>query len=1316
MSSADPERERLFSPAVIAVLGAFVVLMLALAFPRVKLEARLLGGVSADSLAIAYLEAWLRVDPDNADVLSELTREYLKGQRTADAAHVIDRLARSHDPGARQTALAIRVSLAQQQLYALGPADPARGARIAELDALLREAARYAWNREQLEALARKARGLNDGALAGHFYEQLVALDPLHAKDWRVAQAEVLLGSGHYREAADAWFAAQAGALALGERRTLFLAGLRALQAGNLLPQALDAANQHIGGLGDDPETLRYLAKLAMAAGRPDVAEIYVKRLLKLSLSRPRDDADGRPRLAFASMRRYGDVRAMRIARAGARFVRIAWPAQEAQSGPGADSGALRVAAAQRAVAAGGTRANGAPVRPDTYGAVPPNTADEDLAYSVFLANGDVANAQRVAQRALDKAPESALWRARLAQVAEWNHQPDVALRNWLALAQSRGDDASWRQVARLAPGVNDVAAVLAVSVYQSNRDPDNLELLDAAVDAYERAADPAGGLSFLAGRERGAIRQAAMERYAALAERKGDDDLALHTWQQLEREYGPNAAYGYKIATMLYARTEFDAAFAAMQQVQQAASATDADFWRFYALVASIGQRRDAQNQANRRLLGTRALDTDDYDVMIGFYGDSPVDAGRLAEMAYHKGGRIRMLTVAVYNYQRARAWGRLAALLDSLSPEQRTSAGQSAAFLLVRARYRQTIGDIAGASSDVRRAATLAPDDSEARAAYLWSLVDRGTTAELRRALRRFAADAETDPSLWAPYGAASMRLGEGRQALHYFHKQAATSLADPLWRLTWADALELNGRLDDAWRVRRQVWSEMAERRRTATQQAALPSETALELRGRMVALSQLFASGDRSRAVLIDMLRADRAQAASASAGGSASELGNLSELDKLPPVRQQALRDEQARYSSIAREAVLGWAQTAGESELERAWLEKQYIDRSTRPVYAQAQLAIDDGDVNALARLLDSLPDQIPRQNKVDAEVLTGRYGAAQSDAFDSMTRLPDDEVMQSQLREQLLRSAQAVAAALRYVDQGPLRFTEASLTGGLRLAPSQSLQLRYMQREQSVDGTSLAYAPEYDRLFEAIYRHAGQYDDESVTLGRRDALEDFTTARIEGRYIGSPALTLSYAFGYDQAATETAQLQVGGTKDMASVGFDYRFDSHWFVDGRDEYARFHGQDRSFLGGGNLVDFNVGFKIRADYPDYTIRAVFSHGQYNATGTPGNALRVLLPAGTPFDAASFMPQTFTQGGLLFSFGDDLPENDSKGWRPMFSAGPLRDSRAGWSGQAMLGIAGSVFGADQALLYAAYQGVSSTRSTSVKEVGVRYRWMY
>ncbi len=108
---------------------------------------------------------------------------------------------------------------------------------------------------------------------------------------------------------------------------------------------------------------------------------------------------------------------------------------------------------------------------------------------------------------------------------------------------------------------------------------------------------------------------------------------------------------------------------------------------------------------------------------------------------------------------------------------------------------------------------------------------------------------------------------------------------------------------------------------------------------------------------------------------------------------------------------------------------------------------------------------------------------------------------------MQAQQSEQLLRNAQSLASAFRYADQGPLRFTEESLTGGFRVSPSQALQFRYMQRDQTTDTTSLPYAPKHDRLIEAIYSHQGQYDDEHVTLGRRDALDDFTTARLDGIY-----------------------------------------------------------------------------------------------------------------------------------------------------------------------------------------------------------------
>lgn len=1299
-SPATPERQRLFSPAVILVLGLLVGVMLALAFPRERIESRLLEGANVDSLTIAYLEAWLRVDPNNAEVLSELTREYLKGQRISDATRILDRLSHSNDPNARQSALAIRLSLAQQRLYSLKPNDPARSARLAELDALLREALDYRWDNEQLKMLAQQARGLNDNALAARYYTLLAQSDREHASRWLAELAQTQLGNRQHRAAAEAWFAVQAQATTRDEKRAAFIAGLRALQSGNDMPATMQAADQHIGDLADDPETLRFLANLALAAGRPDLASKYVKRLMKMSAL---DHEPARSRRVSFVPRRATDPGTVEHRTARGVWLRAAWYRPHASRGA-----ALRHALKD----ASGTQTTARVVRiATTAPASDATAADYELAYRVFLANGDVANAQRIAQTAVDRDPQSIPWRERLAQVAEWNRRQDVALANYLAIAKMRGTEDDWKKIARLAPGLNDNAAMLAVTLHQAGQQPENLKLLDAVVFSYERIADPDAALSFLRTRFNGPLRRQAMERYAQVAERKGDDDLALRMWRDLEREYGPNAAYGLKIGTMLYTRTQFDAALAAMNEAKRGASASNDEFWRFYALLADSNQNTRDARLGYRQLIAGGKAGPQDYETMTNFFNTSPLDAGRLAEYAYRHGGPPRMLSEALYGYQRAHAWGRIGLLLASLTPAQLDAAGQSATFLLARAEYERQTGANDAALRDIERAAALDPNNPEARAAHIWVLNERGTDAALLAALRRYAGDAENDPQLWPAYGAAWLRLGDGRKALHYLHKQAAQARHSALWRLTFADALELNGRVDEAWRVRKQVWLELARRRRDPSQDAPLPDAGQDDLRGRYVALTQLYANGDRSRAVLIDLLRADRNGAGDAQA--AASELGDIGQL---PPAKQDEIRKRQRLYSAIAREAAISWAQNEDASDMERAWLEQQCIDHSQRPIYAEAQLAINDGDVNELSRLLDTLPDLIPRQNRVDAQALTGRTSAAQTSAVDSLTREPNDEVMQAMAREQLLSNAQALAGAFRYVDQGSLRFTEESATGSVRLTPSQNLQFRYQQRDQTVDGSQLAYAPKHDRLAEAIYRHKGQYDEEHVTLGRRNALEDFTTARVEGTYNVTQRLTLTYALGYNQAATESTQLTVGGTKDLATLGFIYRLDPHWFGGARYEYTRFHGQDRSYLGNGSLVEANLGYKIKADYPDYTIRAVFAHGQYNATGAPGDALRVLLPQNTPFTAAAFMPQTFTQGGLLFSFGDDLPEQYSKGWRPMFAGGPIRDSRAGWSGQAELGMAGSVFGNDQMLLYGAYQGVSSNHSTSVKEVGVRYRYLY
>ena len=73
------------------------------------------------------------------------------------------------------------------------------------------------------------------------------------------------------------------------------------------------------------------------------------------------------------------------------------------------------------------------------------------LGYDVYVANGNLAAAYRVAERAVRERPQDVEWRRRLAKVAQWLDKPEVALANWLAIARQTGDAAAWREVGRIA-------------------------------------------------------------------------------------------------------------------------------------------------------------------------------------------------------------------------------------------------------------------------------------------------------------------------------------------------------------------------------------------------------------------------------------------------------------------------------------------------------------------------------------------------------------------------------------------------------------------------------------------------------------------------------------------------------------------------------------------------------------------------------------------------------------------------------------------------------------------------------------------------
>ncbi|SOZ39351.1 tetratricopeptide repeat protein [Cupriavidus neocaledonicus] len=1352
-SAAPAERERLLPPTLVLTFTAIVGIGLALMFPRETLRERLLGqGRTIDGLTMAYLEAWWKVTPDDPAFMGVLAEQYARTGRLEEAQAMLERMQAVQGIDLSGQVLRTRIEIAQQRAWAALPETAEREQNLVQLRRLLDQAAGRRWSVAELQALATQARQAGaDGAMR-RFYTALASQDRNNAAFWNRQLAEMAIAGGDYRDAANALFAQQEAATTLGERRVLFLKAVQTLQSGNLLDEALAQAERHGGTLLDDPEVLRYLTRLALAANRPEQASRYVERLLKVS----------------ARLRGTGHAEPAALAAHEAEVRRIA------ASQPWRERGVVfldgpRGLALREALAASGqlgvrriAAQDPAPAQPDDTKF---NADDYELAYRVFLAAGKLDQAQRVAETAVRRLPGEPVWRERLAQVAEWNRQPAVALKSWLDYARATNDERAWDAVMRLAPGLSDDRAYLAALRHRAGAS--DLKTVDEVVAAYERLGEPEEAMRFLEGLSRGPKAREIMERHAALAERAGKDERAFQLYTQLQQRFGPRPTYALKLANLLYMRARLPQALDAMLPARAAAGPRDLLFWRTFTELARLNQRDDllqdgyrqlmmaaaqghdehclqlpagpAQNDCMNQVRETRAAD---FSNLIAYYDKTPIDAGRIAEADWRRGANPASLELALYYYTRAHAYRRIELLLQDMTPEQRRAAWQSGRFLMRRAEYYRVTGQREQALADLRHAAGLPDVDSETLAALMWTLVDQGTDTEVRAVMRRLQDQAENNPDLWGAFAAGHMRFHDGRAALHYLHKLNDGQSADPLWLSLLADAYEAVGQTDMAWRVRRQAWLDLQRgwARRGAGAARMRPDHTdgdeeqenpsgapsRADLRRQTVALGQLFASGDVSRALVIQMLRADRASTAARGlqrpAAGATSQLG---EIEGLPPLRDpvpaEVVRDaarREAALSAAGRDAALAWAMSAESNELARGWLARQYASRLQRPAYAEVAIALDQQDLNSLDRILERQAGGVPVASQIEANQRLDRLGAAQTLAFEAQERARSDDALQETLRDTLLFNAQAIEPRVRFLHQKPLEFTEGSLAGGVRLWDGYDLNLRGTWRDQrSTDPGQLANVPASDRSADLSLGYRDNNRRWRASAGYREGLDTMATARFFGEWNQQGRLQFSTLAGLNQPADESAPLRVGGAKDVLGLGATWRFSLREFVGARIEYSRFRGQDRSTLGHGLVYDVEAGYKIRTAYPDYTVRVVATHASYSTQGgslTPRQA--ALVPAGAAATPAFYMPQGFTQAGVLFGFGTELLDEYTRKWRPFGEIGLLHDTRARQNFRVQGGVAGSLFGNDHLALYVSHETAARNGGRPMTELGLRYRWLY
>lgn len=1309
--NAPHERLKLFSPWTIAGFGLAVGLGLVLVYPHTPLEQRFStteNGARPDQLTVEYLKVFLKAQPKADSLRAELVKQLVLLGSYDEARKQLVLLRKAPDQRYQLIADWYEYQMLESETYAVPEDSPERKTRMARLQAFQRDLLKQPLDAGQLQAIAQRALAQGDIA-TGTAALQLLAKNPSALSvDQNVASALQSLGLGDYRSSAAFYFRAMDDSTNIDKQREYYLSALRTLQSGRLYDEAIAAADAHIGPLNRDKPTLLFLARLAQSSNKLDAAERYIKQLLKLSMLRPRsDERHDRQQVKYQSMQEY------------------AANLRETVRHPQYQIGAVHII---RAADTSGSLQASLPFDDESY----------TLSYNIFLANRNLTDARLLAQSAVRQQPGSASWNKRLAEVSEWSGAPDQALIAWQNYARISGDEAGWDAVLRLSQGTYSQGPQQAALEHKLKTDPGNPKWLDLLLSQSETVGDPRRAAELLEGRLRGnnrapqfaAQREREFQLLAAIYERSGDDAQALATLRRAQAEFGPKASYALLIANQLYRRGRIEEAMGALQEAAPVTPADNGEFWRTHAEVARFLQQDEVARDSYRRLLSSNQQSEADITNMIALIEDEqPLAAANLAEFGYLKTGKPEFATQALSNRMRALDYRGAQAFLDQLPATAVTKLERNGNFLAARAEVRQANRNIKGAASDLRAALAINPGDSNLRAGLIWTLIAQRDTRGLKRALRLWSADAESNALMWGPFAAANMSLNRQRTALHWFRKSGFLK-NDYLWLLNYAECLEANSQPDLAWRIRRKAWIDL---RKPEVLGNANPGQLR-DMRDRLASLAPMFMQADASNRVMQSLLRADVAKLAATpetvpvpadgpallqlleserlQTKGTAATEASLKGMFAAPGTR----RDD-ARLSASVREVALAYALSQESYDLAHAWLTTRFANAMDKPLWGEFSLMLADNDRDRLDQLLDNVADWLPMYERIDAAKLAGRDPLAQTLAFDQLAMLPHDEELHQRLTSLVTEDPASFSASVTRLRDAPWQGTRSEVQSGWSLSGGTRLYIKLSQVNQSSsDDTQMINVPALDRLVEMTVRRRLDKGFVAFSVSHRQAAADTNGARIDFSNAISGRLTMTGNVGINQMATESVLMRVGGMRSGAELNLNYAVTHNEYLSGGIGWQQYSTQAGTRLGSGTNFNLEAGTHFRIEYPNLTLRTYVSGSNFKDRGTYDAQIARLVPLGTDPTTYRYMPVNTRVYGVSLGAGTVVDNTYTRGWRPFGEIGVTYTPDLGWGHNFRTGVQGSVIGQD--VLSVQLQSISATANSPQRsfELGVNYKWFY
>ena len=439
----------------------------------------------------------------------------------------------------------------------------------------------------------------------------------------------------------------------------------------------------------------------------------------------------------------------------------------------------------------------------------PFNSNHYEIAYTAFLGNRDLPHALQLAQSAVEQNPDNALWRDRLAHIAEWSGQPKLAIVHWRWLALHQDKESDWQNWMRLAAALFDYDAQVIGLEREWKRSGKSEKYARKIIQLYEYLGRPEDALAWLNSKGDDVKNPELLLLSAELLTNIGRESEALAQYRRYLRRHTASPDLAVSIAAILQRSGLYQEAFDVLLRSKAQAKPEHDLYWANLGELAWILKKYDEAAIAYRILSDAPDAELNHQVRLFQALKQSNQKlAAQTAEQYWLKTGRIELFMNAVETYAALKEWKKVQQLYKLTDAPKWRDYDNNLRFVTIRAEMHKQLGNFAAAEHDYRYLTARYPNDLAIKESYLWLLVDAQKLNQLDVLMQRWEKSLPKAPSLWEVFAAGHLVLSRPNKALMLYERMAKSHTEDELWLLNFASTLEIEGQIKRAGQIRNQI----------------------------------------------------------------------------------------------------------------------------------------------------------------------------------------------------------------------------------------------------------------------------------------------------------------------------------------------------------------------------------------------------------------------------------------------------------------------------------------------------------------------------